>query len=173
MDPISCYPTAIPPHTLIGGPENIKLLFDEALDNRRESLARARAWEAISLDMAHTASRRAQNAASLDHFLTMGTALAGQIGATEGQASVDPIRTGAADTQPQQPAGAVYPPIRNVDQAAAVATGGVMTAQEQVAANIAALSDVVTKLADAMLAVIVTAAGGASTPSQTQPKPVA
>ncbi len=169
---------AIPPYTLVGGPENIKLLFDEALDNRRESLARARAWEAISLDMAQTASRRSQNAASLDHFISMGTALAGQVGVTEGQQTVSPIRTGAADSQNQQPAGAVYPPIRNVDQGGATSTNvvqaamdGIATANEQVAANIAALSDVVTKLADALAAVIVTAAGGASTPSQTQAKP--
>jgi len=35
--------------SLLGGAENIKLLFDEELDNRRESLARQRAWEAVSL----------------------------------------------------------------------------------------------------------------------------
>ena len=46
--------------SLLGGAENIKLLFDEELDNRREGLARQRAWEAISLDLAQTASRRAQ-----------------------------------------------------------------------------------------------------------------
>jgi len=72
--------------------------------------------------------------------------------------------------QAQQPAGAVYPPIRNVDQTGAVATGAVQTASAQVAANIAALSDVVTKLADALNSVLVTAAGGASTPSQTTAK---
>src|ERR1017187_2150204 len=51
--------------SLLGGAENIKLLFDEEIDNRRESLARQRAWEAISLDLAQTASRRAQNAATI------------------------------------------------------------------------------------------------------------
>jgi hypothetical protein len=167
----ACYPTQVPPHTLIGGPENIKLLFDEALDNRRESLARARAWEAIILDMAQTASRRAQNAASLDHFIAMGTALAGQVGVTEGQQTVSPIRTGAGDTQTQQPAGAVYPPIRNVDQSSATANGVVQSAMAQISANIAALNDVVVKLADALAPVLVNAAGGASTPSQTTAKP--
>ena len=157
--------------TLLGGAENMKLLFDEALDNRREMLARARAWEAIELDMAQTSSRRAQNAATFDHAINAGIVLSGQAGITEGQQTVSPIRTGAADTQTQQPAGAVYPPIRNVDQSGATATAGVQAAQEQIAANVAALSDVVTKLADALAAVLVTAAGGASTPSQTQPKP--
>ena len=157
--------------TLLGGAENMKLLFDEALDNRREMLARARAWEAIELDMAQTAARRAQNAATFDHAINAGVVLSGQTGTTEGQQTVSPIRTGAADTQTQQPAGAVYPPIRNVDQSGATATAGVQAAQEQIAANVAALSDVVTKLADALAAVLVTAAGGASTPSQTQPKP--
>lgn len=142
----------------LGGAEDTKLVYAEELDNRRESLARARAWEAIALDMAQLASRRAMNAASFDHAVSMGSVLAAQAGVTEGQAAVSPIRTGAADTQVQQPAGAVYPPIRNVDQSGATATAGTQAAQEQIAANIAALSDVVTKLSDALAAVLVTAA---------------
>ena len=148
--------------SLLGGAENMKLLFDNIM---QKSLAQAQlpnAWEALS-------QRIANNAASYDHAINMGSVLAGQAGVTETQAAVSPIRTGAADSQNQQPAGAVYPPIRNVDQSGATATAGVQAAQEQIAANIAALSDVVTKLSDALAAVIVTAAGGASTPSQTKP----
>ena len=51
--------------SLLGGAENIKLLFDEELDNRREGLARQRAWEAISLDLAQTEYRCGQDRISL------------------------------------------------------------------------------------------------------------
>lgn len=142
--------------SLLGGAENIKLLFDEELDSRRETLARARAWEAISIDMAQTASRRAQNAATIDHAINAGIVLYGATGTTENQQTVSPAGTAASET---------------AKGAVADAGAGIASANEQIAANIAALSDVVTKVADALAAVLVTAAGGASTPSQTQPKP--
>ena len=82
--------------SLLGGAENIKLLFDEELDNRRETLARQRAWEAVSLDLAQTASRRAQNAATIDHAINAGIVLSGQVGTTEGQQTVSPAGTAAA-----------------------------------------------------------------------------
>jgi len=84
--------------SLLGGAENIKLLFDEELDNRRESLARQRAWEAVSLDLAQTASRRAQNAATIDHAINAGIVLSGQVGTTEGQQTVSPAGTAASET---------------------------------------------------------------------------
>lgn len=156
--------------SLLGGAENMKLLFDDTMSDmsaaRKMAARHADAWETLRF-------RIAQNASAYDHAVSMGSVLAAQAGVTEGQAAVSPIRTGAADAQNQQPAGAVYPPIRNVDQAAATATAGIQAAQEQIAANIAALSDVVTKVADALAAVLVTAAGGASTPSQTEAKPTA
>lgn len=166
-------PQVVHQPTLLGGAENMKLLFDEALDNRRETLARQRAWESITLDQAQTASRRAQNAASFDKAMDTLIILSQQVGTTESQQTVSPIRTGAADTETQQPAGATYPPIRNVDQGAATATNVVQTALGAIAAQIAALQDVVSKLADALVPVIVTASGGASTPSQTTTKPAA
>ena len=149
MENLNLSPNVTHQPSLLGGAENIKLLFDEELDNRRESLARARAWEAISLDMAQTASRRAQNAATFDHYTSMASATSAQTGQTENQQTVSPAGTATSEA------------IKR----------GVGVAAEQVAANIAALSDVVTKFADAMNAVLLTAAGGASTPSQTQPKP--
>src|SRR5580698_9479631 len=84
--------------SLLGGAENIKLLFDEELDNRREALARQRAWEAISLDQAQTSSRRAQNAATIDHAINAGIVLSGQVGTTEGQQTVSPAGTAASET---------------------------------------------------------------------------
>ena len=84
--------------TLLGGAENIKLLFDEELDSRREHLARQRAWENISLDMAQIASRRAQQAASFDKAMDTVAVLAAQIGITEGQQTVSPAGTAASET---------------------------------------------------------------------------
>src|ERR1039458_7789716 len=84
--------------SLLGGAENMKLLFDEELDSRRETLARQRAWEAVSLDLAQTASRRAQNAATIDHAINAGIVLAGQAGVTETQQTVSPAGTAASET---------------------------------------------------------------------------
>ena len=126
---------------------NAKLAYDSAAQLQHQSLADnqedARAWAALKLRIAH-------NNEAFDHAIRMGSVIAGQAGYTEGQQTVSPVRTGTGDA----------------------IVGGVGVSAEQVAANIAALSDVVTKLSDALAAVIVTAAGGASTPSQTKP-PVA
>ncbi len=135
--------------SLLGGAENIKLLFDEELDNRRESLARQRAWEAISLDLAQTASRRAQNAATIDHAINAGIVLSGQVGTTEGQQTVSPAGTAASET---------------VKGAVAAAGAG-----EAVSALATAISQTIA----ALVPVVVTASGGASTPSQTEVKPTA
>jgi len=83
--------------SLLGGAENIKLLFDEELDSRREVQARQRAWEAISLDMAQIASRRAQQAASFDKAMDTVMVLAAQVGITEGQQTVSPAGTSASE----------------------------------------------------------------------------
>jgi hypothetical protein len=156
--------------SLLGGAENMKLLFDDTMAalSRARTVAQSHdnAWETLRFTTA-------SDAQVVKHLAQLNFVAAGQTGATENQQSVTPIRTGAADAQNQQPAGAVYPPIRNVDQSGSTATAGIQAAQEQIAANVAALSDVVTKLADALSAVIVTAAGGASTPSQTTTKPAA
>ena len=154
--------------SLLGGAENIKLLFDEELDNRRETLARQRAWEAISLDQAQTAARRAQNAATIDHAINAGMILSGQVGTTEGQQTVSPAGTAASET---------------TKGAVAAAGAGEAVSAEAVTANVAnlftsltpviasALTTAISQTIAALVPVIVTAAGGASTPSQTQPKP--
>lgn len=170
-------PVVNPPHTLIGGPENLKLLFDRSMVQTMNGAPLPNAWELLSQrivgDIVDLARRVSNNVASFDHFVNMNAAGAGQIGTTEGQAQITPIRTGAADTQTQQPAGAVYPPIRNVDQTGATATGVTQAGMAQLAAQVAALSDVVTNLATALGPVLVNASGGASTPSQTEAKPAA
>ena len=153
--------------SLLGGAENIKLLYDEELDSRRETLARQRAWEAISLDMAQTSSRRAQNAATIDHAINAGLVLSGQIGATEGQQTVSPAGTAASET---------------TKGAVAAAGAGEAVSAEAVTANVANLFTSLTPVIASSLAmalsqtiaalvpVVINAAGGASTPSQTQPK---
>lgn len=153
--------------SLLGGAENIKLLFDEELDNRREALARQRAWEAISLDQAQTASRRAQNAASFDKAMDTVTALAAQIGITEGQQTVSPAGTAASET---------------TKGAVAAAGAGEAVSAEGITANVvnlftsltpviaSSLATAISQTIAALVPVVTNAAGGASTPSQTQPK---
>jgi hypothetical protein len=153
--------------SLLGGAENMKLLFDEELDSRRETLARQRAWEAVSLDLAQTASRRAQNAATIDHAINAGIVLAGQVGTTEGQQTVSPAGTAASET---------------TKGAVAAAGAGEAISAEAVTANVAnlftsltpviasALATAISQTIAALVPVVVTASGGASTPSQTTAK---
>jgi hypothetical protein len=144
---------------LLGGAENIKLLFDEELDNRRENLASQRAWEAVKLDQAQIASRRAQNAATFDKAVDAAIAISVQTGQTEAQQTVSPEGTATSEA----------------------IKGGVGVSAEQVAANVAdlatalipvitsALATAISQTIAALVPVVVTASGGASTPSQTKP----
>jgi hypothetical protein len=167
MDPIQCYPTQVP--TLIGSAENMKLLFDDTMSdishNRKSMIRHQDAWETLRL-------MQAQNAAIASHAINMNVVISAQTGDTDTQASVTPIRTAAADTENQQPAGAVYPPIRNVDQGAATATNvvqtamaGVATAAEGIATASQSIADAVANLMNALTAVITVAAGNASSTS--------
>jgi hypothetical protein len=145
-------PAIVHQPSLLGGAENIKLLFDEELDNRREALARQRAWEDLSL-------RKAQNAATVDHLVNVAAVTSNQTGQTEDQQTVSPVRTATGDA----------------------IVGGVGVSAEQVAANVAdlatslipviasALATAISQSIAALVPVVVTAAGGASTPSQTKP----
>lgn len=132
---------------------NFKLGYDEQLDDRR-------VWRDIQV-------RRAQNAASFDRAMDAITALAlaaGQVstqtGDTEAQQTVTPIRTGAGD---YLAAGAV-PANRATDVAAA----GVATANQSIADALATAISLFNQGIAALQAVVVSAAGGASTPSQTK-----
>jgi hypothetical protein len=138
-----------------------------SLDNRREALARQRAWEPISLDQSQTSSRRAQNAATIDHAINAGIVLAGQVGRTEGQQTVSPAGTAASET---------------TKGAVAAAGAGEAVSAEAVTANVVNLFTALTPVIASSLAtansqtiaalvpVVVTSSGGASTPSQTQSK---
>jgi hypothetical protein len=117
------------------------------LDNQED----ARAWAQLKL-------RAAQNGATFDHFVNMtsaaSTAIAQQTGQTEDEQTVSPVRTGTGDA----------------------IVGGVGVSAEQVAATIANLATTtvpqilsILNTLSGLAAVMVTAAGGASTPSQTKP----
>src|SRR5579885_1348799 len=153
--------------TLLGGAENIKLLFDEELDSRRETLARQRAWEAVSLEQAQIAYRRAQNAATIDHAINAGLVLAGQVGTTESQQTVSPAGIAASET---------------TKGAVAAAGAGEAVSAEGVTANVvnlftsltpviaSSLATAISQTIAALVPVVVTASGGASSPSQTEAK---
>lgn len=141
----------------------MKLLFDEELDSRRETLARQRAWEDLAL-------RRAQNNATIDHAINAGIVLSGQAGTTEAQQTVSPAGTAASE---------------GIKGAVGAAAAGEAVSAEAITANVAnlltsltpviasALATAIAQSVAALVPVVVTAAGGASTPSQTQPKPAA
>jgi hypothetical protein len=168
---------------------NGKALYDRAVQDLFAKAPLPNAWELLSQRLVSdgiSLSNRVNNLhATIDGLILGGLAAANQTGTTENQAAVTPIRTGAADTQVQQPAGSVYPPIRNVDQGGAAATNaeltsdaatsvaaaGVATANQAIADALAQFIALMNQGAAALQAVLVTAAGGASTPSQTQPKP--
>jgi len=159
MEPnVNLTPNVTHQPSLLGGAENIKLLFDEELDNRRETLARQRAWEDLSL-------RRASNAATIDHAINAGIVLAGQVGTTEGQQTVSPAGTSASEA---------------IKGAVGTAAAGEAVSAEAITANVAnlftsltpviasALATAISQTIAALVPVLVTAAGGASTPSQTK-----
>jgi hypothetical protein len=88
-------PHLIPPYTLLGGPENMKVIFDRfaALMGQgvEDNQNNARAWANLSL-------RQATNAATIDNLAAMGTIISGQTGDTSNQQTTSPRRTGAGDT---------------------------------------------------------------------------
>jgi hypothetical protein len=146
---------------------NFKLLYDDTASdisiNRKSLLRHQDAWETLRL-------RNSQFAASFDHALLAAVAIANQTGSTEDQQTVTPIRTGVGDAL----AAAAYTPNRAVDTSDAsvsVAAAGVATANEAIATGLAQFVSLMTQGIAALQSVLVTAAGGASTPSQTQAKP--
>lgn len=136
MDPAMNYPGTsgphlVPPYTLLGGPENLKLLFDTtmtllqqmAADNQRN----ARGYAAIDL-------RRAENAATVDHLANMNVVISAQTGDTSNQQTASPIRTGIGDTM----AASAYPANRATDTASAgVAAGVTESVQTNITAQVA------------------------------------
>lgn len=138
---------------------NAKLQYDATANwqNSRaaDDLANARAWQAVSLAAAH-------DAATLKYLGTLGLLQEGQTGGTENQNLVKPIPNAVVDDDTAAAGGAT-----------AVAAAGVATANEAIATALAQFVSLMNQGAAALQAVLVTAAGGASSPSQTQAKPAA
>lgn len=114
---------------------NLKMLYDDTSSdisiNRKSLLRHQDAWETQRL-------RQAQFHASFDHALLAAVATSNQTGATEGQQSVTPIRTGVGDAV----AAGAYPANRVTDAAdAAVAAGIAESVQTNVTTQVSALSE--------------------------------
>lgn len=137
---------------------NSKLGYDAAaqiqnqglLDNQED----ARAWSAFKL-------KAAQDQHTVTHLAQINAVISAQTGDTSNQQTTSPVRTATGDA----------------------IVGGVGVSAEQVAANVAniataltpviasALATALSQTITAVLPALITAVGGASTPSQTQPKP--
>jgi hypothetical protein len=170
MDPVNCSPGVSQQASEVNA-LNFKLLYDDTSSdisiNRKSLFRHQDAWETLRL-------RNSQFAASFDHALLAAVAIANQTGSTDNQAAITPIRTGIGDTM----AAASYPANRTID----TATAGTAVAAEGQATASQALTDLMTQFISAMnaaaanfaqaaTAILATATGGASSPSQTQPKP--
>jgi len=134
------------------------LMAQGAEDNQSD----ARAWASYRL-------RVANNASTIDNFIHAGLIASQATAATENEQTVSPAGTAASETAK----GAV------ADAGAGIATAaeGIATANQAIAdalaTFVAGVNTNAANLAAALGAVLVTAAGGASTPSQTQAKPTA
>ena len=133
-------PHMVPPYTLLGGPENIKLLFDTTMALLQQSIADN---QADARGMAAIGRRRAENAATVDHLANINAVISAQTGDTSGQQTVSPIRTGAGDNVA---AGAV-PSNRTIDDAAAgIAAAVTESVQTNVTTQVSALTEQVAAL---------------------------
>jgi hypothetical protein len=133
-------PHLVPPYTLLGGPENQKLLFDSVMQVMQQmagdNQTNARAYAAINL-------RRAENAATVDHLANMNVVISAQSGDTANQQATDPTRTAAADNL----AAAAAPANRAIDTAiAGVASAVAESVQTNVTTQVSALSEQIVAL---------------------------
>lgn len=135
--------------TLLGGAENMKLLFDDTMSDishdRKLSIRHGDAWETLRI-------LQAQNLAFVSHLANVNAATSGQTGQTEDQNLVKPISNTVAD------------------DGAAVASAGVDSAVVDAAlGNVTAqISDLTTQVAAlaALLAQYITNAGNAAAPAK-------
>lgn len=156
---------------------NGKAVFDSyhvitqqgVMDNQRNS----RAYASLDLGVA-------QWAETLKVLSTTGLMIAGQTGMTENQQHTSPAEQGATSAIQAAPGtaadsiSATTATIATSNAAVAASIGNLATALVPIMQASAGNTTTITAegLA-ALLSVVITAAGGASTPSQTQPKPVA
>jgi hypothetical protein len=149
------------PHTLIGGAEVLSRALQEGTENNR-------GWEQVKL-------RHAQNDTSFDKAvdafiagILANVCAATGVGSTEAQQTVSPGRTGSPEAAIDA-IGTSNAGVAASSQAIATSLGNLASALVPI---ITAAGGVVTaQTLAALLPVVVTAVGGASTPSQTQAKP--
>lgn len=134
--------------SLLGGAENMKLLFDDTMSDisagRKMNQRHADAWETLRYRVAHENQ-------TVAHLAQLNVVISAQTGDTAGQQTVSPIRTGAGDNV----AAGATPANRIVDTTGAVAAGAVNSATAQatlnnVTAQLAELATQVTGLAQAL-----------------------
>jgi hypothetical protein len=115
--------------------QNFKAILDTFVAAMQQSVMdnqqNARAWNAHNLTVANDAQK-------IKHLAELGLLQLTQTGATENQQTVSPAGTAASEA----------------------IKGGVGVSGEQVAANVAAMSDVAVKLAEALIPAIVEAVKG-------------
>ena len=147
--------------------QNHKLILDVSARLAEQALtdnqANARAWNAFNLVKAH-------NSEAFYHWVNMLGVPQGQVGTTEAQQTVSPAGTAASE--------AIKGAVGTAAAGEAVAAEAVAAAIGQLAQSVvpimlAAGGVVSAQTLAAVLPVLVTAIGGASTPSQTQSKPTA
>lgn len=167
-------PNIVHQPSLLGGAENMKLLFDATMENlvagsrfqarvAEEVFSDRRAWETLKL-------RIANNAASFDHSVSAIAGLSAQVGVTEGQQTVSPAGTAASETTKGAVAAAGAGEAISAEAVTANVTN-LFTALTPVIAT--ALATALSQTIAALVPVVINSSGGASTPSQTQPKPTA
>lgn len=139
---------------------NMKQLVDDNQEHSRRRISNDADFDKAMNEITIAA---AQDAQTVKHLTNMNAVISAQVSNIETQQTVSPVRTATGDA----------------------IVGGVGVAAEQVAANVAdlattlipvissALATAISQSIAALVPVVVTAAGGASTPSQTQPKPAA
>lgn len=142
--------------SLLGGAENMKLLFDDTMVFLSEN---RKAYASLQL-------RAAEDAQTIKHFANLAYLNAQQTGDTANQQTVSPIRTGAGDNL----AAGSTPANRVTDESGAVAAAAVNSAIAGIATANQAIADSLAKLTDATNAIVLAAAGLAAAQAANPPK---
>lgn len=130
--------------SLLGGAENMKLLFDDTMAHlgrvRTVSFSHDNAWETLRFTTA-------QDAQVVKHLAQLNVVTSAQTGATENEQTVSPAGTAASET---------------AKGAVADAGAGIATAAEGIATANQSIADAVANLMNALTATVVASAGNAA-----------
>jgi len=137
---------------------NMKQLVD---DNQEHSRRRVSNDSDFDKALNQITIQAAQDANTLKHLAAINLLTASQTGETENQQAVSPVRTATGD--------AIVGSVGVSADTVAASQANLLTAMTPVIASAVATATAQTLIA--VLPALITAVGGASTPSQTQPKP--